>query len=397
MGIAYKAQLVGWCAILLWSCTSSSGNDQITHRAGAEDDSADDSSDDETPDAGKSSAVDAGKGRDAGNGALDAKVNTGKAASDAQIASDAQVSADAKVGLDANVESDGAGKASACSGKPGSKRGKTNQMVTAAGAMRTFIYYAPQDLDPNEPVPLVIIPHGSTMSGQAMYDVTQYEKVADREKFVAIFPDGEDGPGSIAPWNVGDNTCGLGALVAGDGDDQSFVDEMIKFADDDQCIDHDHIFMTGFSMGGYFSHETACQNPKVRAVGPHSGATHDLSSCPVKDPKPVIIMHFKGDTLIDYSCATDARDKWVQRNGCSKDDPDVVNVKGGACEYYKGCPADGQVALCSFEEAPGSDEAIPSGHAWSGGSKDGEGAFAAITMTESATELSWSFFKKYGW
>jgi len=37
------------------------------------------------------------------------------------------------------------------------------------------------------------------------------------------------------------------------------------------------------------------------------------------------------------------------------------------------------------------------GHAWSGGSKAGMGAFATISKTESATELGWAFFKKYAW
>lgn len=43
-------------------------------------------------------------------------------------------------------------------------------------------------------------------------------------------------------------------------------------------------------------------------------------------------------------------------------------------------------------------ESLP-GHAWSGGSKEGTsmGANYAIPETASATELSWSFFKKYTW
>jgi polyhydroxybutyrate depolymerase len=293
----------------------------------------------------------------------------------------------------------GGSTAAPCTGKPGAKRGKSSQTMMAGGLQRSFIYYAPMGLDPNKPVPLVIIPHGTNMSGEGMFDNTQYAVVADREKFVAIFPDGEDGPGSLTPWNVGDPVCGLGAVVEAQGNDQAFMDELIKFANADQCIDNDHIFMTGFSMGGYFSNENGCVNSKIRAVAPHSGGTHDLSSCPNKH-KPVMVFHFKTDQLIDYSCGTDARDRWIQRNGCQATNPDVVPVKGGTCEYFKGCPADGQVAMCSFDDPnPDNSEAFPAGHAWSGGMKGGMSMqdFAVITGTESATELGWAFFKKYAW
>jgi poly(3-hydroxybutyrate) depolymerase len=134
----------------------------------------------------------------------------------------------------------------------------------------------------------------------------------------------------------------------------------------------------------------------IRGVGPHSGGTHDLSACPNKH-MPVIIFHFKSDSLISYTCGTDARDKWVAHNGCSATSPDVTQVTGGTCEYYKGCPADGQVALCSFDEpTPNGGETI-TGHAWSGGSRDGTGAGFAMPQTESATEIGWAFFKKYAW
>ncbi|HVU02824.1 MAG TPA: hypothetical protein VHE30_13785 [Polyangiaceae bacterium] len=287
------------------------------------------------------------------------------------------------------------GGGSACTGRPGTLSGKSNQTITVGAIQRTFVYYVPAGLDPNTPAPIVIVPHGFTMSGEAMFDITQYSKIADREKFVAIFPDGE--PGSLGPWNVGVGICGAGAFVGGAGDDQSFVDAMIDFVDKDRCADRDHVFITGFSMGGYFSNETACMNPHVRAGGPHSGGTHDLSTCK-NAHRPMIIFHFKSDSLISYTCGTDARDKWVAKNGCTAANPDVTTVKGGTCEYYKGCPADGQVALCSFDEPPGGDGEVPTGHAWSGGSKAGPlGAASTISVTESAAELGWAFFKKYAW
>jgi polyhydroxybutyrate depolymerase len=285
------------------------------------------------------------------------------------------------------------GTAMDCTGKPGALRGRSDQMVMAGGAERTFVYYAPSTLDKNKPAPIVIVAHGYTMSGSQMFDITKYSALADKEGFVAIFPDGIGAPG---PWNVGEGVCGLGASVTATTDDQSFVTAMIDFAEKDQCVDRAHVFMTGFSMGGYFSNETGCQRAEIRAVAPHSGGTHDLGACP-QQRKPVIIFHFDSDALIEYGCGTDARDKWVARNGCMLAAPEVMAVQGGSCEYYKGCPADGQVALCTFQEPDGGGGETIVGHAWAGGSQDGEGAGFAIPQTASATELGWAFFKKYAW
>src|SRR4051794_31334412 len=67
----------------------------------------------------------------------------------------------------------------ACTGKRGTLRGKSRQSVLVGFDTRSFVYYAPPGLDANEPVPLVIVPHGFTMSGEDMYNITNYPAIAD--------------------------------------------------------------------------------------------------------------------------------------------------------------------------------------------------------------------------
>lgn len=293
----------------------------------------------------------------------------------------------------------GSPAAPACMGKPGARRGKSTQMLMAGGLQRSFIHYAPMSLDPNVPAPIVVVAHGYMMSGEMMYEITKYAELAEREKFVVVFPDGQ--PGAVGPWNVGNPSCSstLGILPLGPGDDQAFLDAMIGFVEADQCVDRNHVFMTGFSMGGYFSNATGCARPDIRAIAPHSAGVHDLSMC-ASQHKPVLLMHFNGDALIPAMCGEEARNRWVMRNGCSMDAPDVRPVKGGSCEYYKNCPADGQVAFCRFDiPTAGTRDEPFAGHAWSGGADEGMagGAMFAIPETESASELGWAFFKQYAW
>jgi polyhydroxybutyrate depolymerase len=254
-------------------------------------------------------------------------------------------------------------------------------MLSAGGLARTFVHYAPANLNPNEPAPVVIVAHGWLQTGQAMYDLAQYQKLADREGFVLTYPDGE--PASVGPWNVGVGACPSTLLVlpTATGDDQAFIDAMLDFADADQCLDRQHVFVTGFSMGGYFTNETGCLRSNVAGIAAHSGGSHDLSACPVVH-KPVILFHGTSDGLIPVACGTEARQRWVAHNGCGTE-VESVAVMGGHCEYSKGCPADGQVALCLFD---GMD------HGWAGG--QGSQGFPSY---ESASELGWAFFKKYAW
>jgi polyhydroxybutyrate depolymerase len=280
-----------------------------------------------------------------------------------------------------------------CSGRPGKLRGKSRHTIRAANGMRSFVYYVPKTLDPNTPAPVVIAPHGYTMSGEQMFGITGYAQLADREGFIAIFPDGGVGAG---PWNVGLGICGNGTFVNGINNDQAFVDAMIDFAAQDRCVDRDHVFMNGFSMGGYFSNETGCVNPKIKGIAPHSGGTHDLGRC-IDRPLPVLIQHFNPDTLISYNCGVEARNKWARRNGCELANPEVEQIKGGRCEYYKGCREGGQVAMCTFNEPLLGGGEMLRGHGWAGGFKAGGGDLFSIPGPANASELSWNFFKKYAW
>lgn len=288
--------------------------------------------------------------------------------------------------------------AQTCASKPGKLRGKSTQQATSGGLPRGFIHYAPTGLDPRVPAPVVIVAHGFVMSADQIYGITRYAELAERERFVVMFPEGQ--PLALGPWNVGNPSCvsTLGLLPLGTGDDQAFIDDMLAFAETDQCIDHQHVFVAGFSMGGYFANETGCVRPDVRAIAAHSGGSHDLAACPSRT-KPALIMHFNGDALIPTECGRQTRDRWLQLNHCQPDNPEVRQVRGGRCEYARGCAQGGQVAYCAFDAPPArSDQTFPA-HAWSGGDKDGPagaGEFA-IPETENATELSWKFFKEFAW
>lgn len=279
----------------------------------------------------------------------------------------------------------------ACGIRHGSGTSKRTAMV--GGLTRTYLVHVPANA--TGPVPLVVVFHGYTMSGQDMLDVTRFVALADAQQLAVAFPDGEAGPHSNgAPWNVGTNVCPsfFGAPPTATGDDFALLDAIEADISQDVCLDRAHIYVTGFSMGGYFAHQAACKRADIRAVAPHSGGTHPLDGC-VAAPRPIIIFHGAADNVIPAGCddpsatavsgVTPSAVAWAQHNGCATT-THTTAVTGGTCTLWDGCPPGGQVELCSFAAM---------GHCWAGGVA---GTFGCASYA-SATQLEWDFFKQYAW
>ena len=279
-------------------------------------------------------------------------------------------------------------------GLRGGPRGLSSRELAIDGKQRTYLVYLPPAAGPEARLPLVFVHHGYTMSGRKMFDVTEYAALADAEGIAVVFPDGQGGPDSTAaPWNVGTGVCPsiLGPPPVAAGDDFAFLDAMTADVAADQCLDTEHVFVTGFSMGGYFSHHAGCMRPDIRGIAPHSGGTHVLAGCK-SERKPVIIFHGAADPVIPAGCndpaappiagVTPAADAWAAHNGCSLATI-PSNVNGGTCRRYLGCPDGGQVELCTFPAM---------GHCWAGG----PGVYGCSTYAE-ATRLEWQFWKMFAW
>ncbi|MFI5306675.1 MAG: hypothetical protein ACHQ53_04935, partial [Polyangiales bacterium] len=92
-----------------------------------------------------------------------------------------------QVSADGGVTQGGTGNCGMRSGK----RGKTSRMLMVGPDQRTFIAYLPDSANPTTPVPFVYVFHGATQTGQALYDMTEYSKIADSEGIAVVFPDGQ--------------------------------------------------------------------------------------------------------------------------------------------------------------------------------------------------------------
>src|SRR5262245_45014040 len=73
---------------------------------------------------------------------------------------------------------------------------------------RSAIVHVPPSYDRRKPMPVVLVYHGASMNAKAMIYLTDLNETADKEGFIAVYPNGT-GIGDFLVWNAGGQTLNL--------------------------------------------------------------------------------------------------------------------------------------------------------------------------------------------
>ncbi|KUN24975.1 cellulose-binding protein [Streptomyces antibioticus] len=154
------------------------------------------------------------------------------------------------------------------------------------------------------------------------------------------------------------------------GEDITFVDDMIRRIEADLCVDTTQRFALGFSYGAAMSYSLACSRATVfRAVAVQSGG--QLSGCSGgTQPIAYLGVHGLRDNVLSIGGGRAMRDKFVQNNGCTPQNPPEP-AQGSLTHRvttYSGCSAGHPVAWAAFDEghiaAPQDGAPGDSGRSW---------------------------------
>lgn len=278
-----------------------------------------------------------------------------------------------------------------CGGSAGYPAGTTEDSLFFGGKKRTFRVHVPPNAGA-APLPVVLAFHGGGGSGDQAEGSFLFDAIADRERFVVVYPDGS---GLVRTWNGG-GCCG--ASAEDNVDDVGFVRALLTKLDGALCVDDRRLFATGMSNGGILSHRLACElSDRIAAIAPVAG-TIAVAACTPPRPVPVMHVHGDGDAHVPFNggsgCGASSfaftsvsatLDGWRSRNGCAAT-TDVVFTQGdGTCVANRGCAAD--VILCTVRGG---------GHSWPGGApKAGvsDCADAPQNTNFGTSELAWRFFQ----
>lgn len=172
-----------------------------------------------------------------------------------------------------------------------------NESMHHGGLLREYIVYIPAIYDGSSSVPLMFNFHGYTMTahGQMTWG-GDMRHVADTAGFILVYPQGSLFWGETH-WNVGSWTAGSIA------DDLGFTEAMIDALATNYKIDLNRVYSCGYSNGGYFSFELACQlSGRIAAIGSVAGtmSTETYNACNPIHPTPVVTIHGNADPSVSY-------------------------------------------------------------------------------------------------
>jgi poly(3-hydroxybutyrate) depolymerase len=182
---------------------------------------------------------------------------------------------------------------------PGS--GDQTVFLTIDGLTRTYIVHVPTCHDPSTLMPVVIVFHGGGGTAKAAMWETGWTDKADKEGFLAVFPEGTrldlSKParfvGSPQTWNDGSRRD-IGAVVR-NAADVEFVRRMIEDLETRFRIDKSRIYATGFSNGASMAFRVGRELPgTIAAIAPVAGSDWLEQE---KIDRPVSLLYITGPLI----------------------------------------------------------------------------------------------------
>lgn len=174
--------------------------------------------------------------------------------------------------------------------------GTFSRSIEVEGETREYLIYVPNTYDTIQSFPLMLNFHGWTMSARNQMEVSDMRALSETDEFILVYPQGTRLWGSTH-WNVGSWTLGSNAK------DVEFIAALINQIADNYNIDNERVYACGYSNGGFFCHELACQlSQKIAAIGTVAAniSEETINNCNPSHPIPIITISGTRDDEVEY-------------------------------------------------------------------------------------------------
>ncbi|MFZ5819435.1 MAG: alpha/beta hydrolase family esterase, partial [Chloroflexota bacterium] len=155
----------------------------------------------------------------------------------------------------------------------------------------------------SEPLPLIIVLHGTYGTGRKMQLGLGFDPYADQRGFYVAYPDAYQKPGEreTARWNDGRGT--LESSLTGI-DDVKFLVDMVDDIAAQVPLDKSRVFVTGASNGGMMTYRLGCETSGVFAgIAPVIGNIPEpiFNSCNPSAPLNVLAINGDADPFVPFN------------------------------------------------------------------------------------------------
>lgn len=270
--------------------------------------------------------------------------------------------------------------------------------ITHDGRART---YEVHDFAGRDPAPVVIVLHGGGGNAASAIRMTGFDRVASRERFIAVYPEGTSGRagGRLLTWNA--SHCCAAAMDAR-VDDVGFVGAIVDALVASGRADAARVYVTGMSNGAMLTHRIGRElSTRIAAIGPVVGALFGDEPAP-RAAVPAFVVTGADDSTVpgaggplavrlllgrrsaanrDVAPAIAQATYWAGHNGCG--DPTRSESAAWRRTEWTACRSGAPVVFYSV---------TGNGHAWPGGQPGRSGADAPSAAFDATAEM-WAFFK----
>jgi len=281
------------------------------------------------------------------------------------------------------------------------------------GLRRSYLVHVPPQAAAAKALPLVVNFHGGGSNAEVQKAYTRMDAAADRDGYIAVYPNGSSGLGNrFLTWNAG-TCCGPAAALGVDdvGFTHAVLDDLMRRT----AVDGTRIYVTGLSNGAMMAYRFAAEAAeRVAAVAGVAGTMATQRFSPSR-AMPVMHIHSTGDHIARYHggfgpswAAGDTRihhlaveeliRRWTGANACPRKPARVEPFSGmpgtpdephtAIRRAYTSCREGVEVVLWQLGGGVG--------HVWPGGVRDfNTQLLGAGTAVIDANEEMWKFFSRF--
>ena len=268
---------------------------------------------------------------------------------------------------------------------------RSNGKIRINGQTRRYVLYKPDSYNAQQPTALVMSLHGFADWPMHHMRVTGWNRIADQEGFIVVYPMGTGFP---LRWNAHSE-------IEEDGSpnkDIIFLQALIAEMQDSYNIDPYRVYVNGLSNGAGMSYLLACSlGSQIRAVGGVAGAyLLPWETCATNDPIPVMLFHGTEDPIVPYEGGTSSRTgmafpfipehaaRWASHNTCDENASEAGVSAHVSRISYMNCDENAEVLMYTVENG---------GHSWPGGCCLPKWIVGDTTQEINASALFWEFYQ----
>lgn len=253
------------------------------------------------------------------------------------------------------------------------------------GTQRAYVIHVPEDYTPAQRWPVVVMFHGGGGDAAAAIRSTGWDREAEDEGFLAVFPQGTASAqsrrgirGDTRFWNDGSNRESI-AAARDNVDDIAFVTRLLADLESRYTIDTTRVYATGFSNGAGMAFRVARElSTDFAAVAPVAGADWRAEVDPIR---PVPLLYITGDadplnpiaggavrvgrrTMGTKPSVAEIVNDWLEIHDCDRDPFTVYDRNGDTGLAHSDARGDDAVVLYTLKDHghhwPGSSSRLPS-------------------------------------